>query len=107
MSSRSKVAARRFGVFPDARLDGAAAIAQFQAQKGLALARGAQFFFTDQEKGGDAGIGREIGDVGGFHAPFFFLPSGIAWLFFFLPVVVRRRRELLQWCVSATAAVST
>src|SRR6266571_2905322 len=54
---------------PHARFDGAAAVAQLEAQIGLALAGIANLFFVNEEKGGNALFGVEIGDEGRLHCP--------------------------------------
>src|SRR6266705_5057561 len=54
---------------PHARFDGAAAVAQLEAQIGLALAGIAYLFFVNEEKGGNALFGVEIGDEGRLHCP--------------------------------------
>src|SRR6266700_3629254 len=54
---------------PHAGFDGAAAVAKLEAQIGLALAGIANLFFVNEEKGGNALFGVEIGDEGRLHCP--------------------------------------
>src|SRR5437879_8304004 len=55
-------------IIPETRLDRSASIAELQAQKRLTFARRAQLFFTNEEKGRNAGVRCQIRNVGGFHS---------------------------------------
>src|ERR1700676_1148710 len=56
-----------FEEIPHARFDGAAAIAEREAEVGAAFAGVADFFFVDKEETGDGLFAGEIGDEVGFH----------------------------------------
>src|SRR5258708_9287421 len=56
-------------LIPHACFDGAAAIAEFEAQIGLAFAGVANFFFMNEEKSSDALLGVEIADERRLHVP--------------------------------------
>src|SRR6266851_2991478 len=60
---------RKVELVPHAGFYGAAAVAQLEAQIGLALAGIANFFFVNEEKSGNALFGVEIGDEGRLHCP--------------------------------------
>src|SRR5438445_2299812 len=87
-------------VIPETRLNRSASIAELQAQKRLTFAGRTQLFFTNEKKGRDGSVRRQIRNVGGFHSVGF-----TAWdrrrrrrrrLLLFLIVVVRRWRNLFD-----------
>src|SRR2546426_4495756 len=63
------VLCRDIKLIPHAGFDGAAAVAELEAQIGLALAGVANFFFVNEEKSSDALFGVEIGDERRLHVP--------------------------------------
>jgi hypothetical protein len=85
----------------------AGTVAEIEAQEGLAAASGPQLLFSDEEEGGDRGVGSQGRDEGSFHADFFLAGLLLPFPFAFLMSLLSGEGGVSSMLFSETPAVST